>query len=99
MTLATLRSRIKDMYITNPNMPKVRRDAVNLVKYRGWTMRTVALKFGVQPSTISRWCQKDYCGGWRLIPTKSSRPHTSPNALKKEVVSAIIQKCSVPQIL
>ena len=92
MTLATLRGRIKDMYTTNPNMPKVRRDAVNLVKYRSWSMRSVALRFGVQPSTISRWCRKDFCGGWRLIPTKSSRPHTSPNALKKEVVNAIMQK-------
>lgn len=92
MTLATLKGRIKDMYTTNPNMGKVRRDAVNLVKYRGWSMRKVALRFGVQPSTISRWCRKDFCGGWRLIPTKSSRPHTSPNALKKEVVNAIMQK-------
>ena len=30
--------------------------------------------------------------GWHEIPTKSSRPHTSPNALKKEVVKAIIEK-------
>jgi transposase InsO family protein len=39
-----------------------------------------------------RWCRKDVCGGWQLIPTKSSRPHTSPKALKKEVVEAIIKK-------
>lgn len=73
-------------------MPKVRRDAVNLVKYRGWSMRKVAKRFGVEPSTISRWCRKDFCGGFRLIPTESSRPHTSPTALKKEVVKAIIEK-------
>lgn len=79
-------------YTTNPNMPKVRRDAVNLVKYRGWSMRKVALRFGVEPSTISRWCGHAYATGWHEIPTKSSRPHTSPNALKKEIVSAIIKK-------
>jgi transposase InsO family protein len=79
-------------YTTNPNMPKVRRDAVNLVKYRKWSMRKVALRFGVQPSTIMRWCRKDVCGGFQLIPTKSSRPHTSPKALKREVVEAIINK-------
>lgn len=73
-------------------MPKVRRDAVNLVKYRGWSMRKVALRYGVEPSTISRWCANPYASGWHEIPTKSSRPHTSPNALKKEIVNAIIQK-------
>ena len=80
------------MYTTNPHLPKVRRDAVNLVKYRHWSMRKVALRFGVEPSTISRWCGKDLTGGWRLIPTESSRPHISPNALSKETVNAIIQK-------
>jgi transposase InsO family protein len=55
-------------------------------------MRSVARHFGVEPSTVSRWCRKDFCGGWRLIPTESSRPKTSPNALKKEIVEAIIKK-------
>lgn len=80
------------MYTTNPHMPKVRRDAVNLVKYRHWSMRKVALRYGVEPSTISRWCAHPYASGWHEIPTKSSQPHTSPNALKKEIVKAIIQK-------
>lgn len=92
MTLATSKVKINDMYTTNPHMPKVRRDAVNLVKYRHWSMRKVALRFGVQPSTISRWCSHAYATGWHEIPTKSSRPHTSPNALSKEIVNAIIQK-------
>lgn len=93
MTLATPWGKIRDMpYTTNPHMPRVRRDAVNLVRYRGWSMRKVALRFGVQPSTVMRWCRKDDCGGWRLIPTESSKPRTSPNALKEEIVNAIIQK-------
>jgi transposase InsO family protein len=73
-------------------MPKVRRDAVNLVKYRHWSMRNVAKHFGVEPSTISRWCRKDICGGFLLIRTESSKPHASPNALKREIVEAIIRK-------
>jgi transposase InsO family protein len=92
MTLATPRGKIKDMYTTNPYMGKVRRDAVNLVKYRHWSMRKTALRFGVEPSTISRWCSHAYATGWHEIPTRSSRPHTSPNALKKEIVKAIIEK-------
>ena len=77
-------------YTQNPHMPKVRRDAVRLVKYRGWSMRKVAVRYGVAPSTISRWCTKGT--GWNPIYTKSSRPHTSPRALSKEVISAIITK-------
>lgn len=73
-------------------MPKVRRDAVRLVRYRGWPIRKVAAHLGYAPSTISRWCEKDPTGGWHEIPTRSSRPKTSPNALPKEIVSAIITK-------
>ncbi len=79
-------------YTTNPHIAKVRRDAVNLVKYRCWSMRKVARRFGVEPSTISRWCRLPMATGWHELPTRSSRPKTSPNALKKEIVEAIIEK-------
>lgn len=73
-------------------MSKVRRDAVNLVKYRKWSMRKVAKRFGVEPSTVSRWCRLPFATGWHELPTRSSRPKTSPHALKKEIVEAIIKK-------
>ncbi len=79
-------------YTTNPNLPKVRRDAVHLVKCEKWSIRKVAKHTGFNPSTISRWCSNSLATGWSIIPTKSSRPKTSPNALKKEVVEAIIKK-------
>jgi transposase InsO family protein len=79
-------------YTTNPHLGKVRRDAVRLVKYQGWSMRKVARRFGVEPSTISRWCKKEPTGGWREIPTLSSAPKRHPNALPRDVVSAIIAK-------
>jgi len=79
-------------YTTNPHLPKVRRDAVRLVKYRGWSMRKVSRHIGVNVGTISRWCKKDISGGWHEIPTKSSKPKTSPNALPRKVVSAIIKE-------
>lgn len=79
-------------YTTNPHLGKVRRDAVNLVRYRGWSMRKVARRFGVEPSTISRWCAKDPTGGWREIPTLSSAPKRHPNALSRKIVHAIIKK-------
>lgn len=77
-------------YTTNPHLPKVRREAVNLVKYRKWSIRKTAKHFGYNPSTISRWCRKPMATGWHIIPTESSRPNKSPNALKKEVLEAII---------
>ena len=79
-------------YTTNPHLPKVRRDAVNLVKYRHWSMRQVALKYGVEPSTISRWCHHPLGTGWHEIPTRKSTPKTNPQALSREIVSAIIKK-------
>ena len=79
-------------YTTNPHIAKVRRDAVNLVKYRHWSMRKVARRFGVDPSTISRWCRLPLATGWHELPTRSSCPKTSPNALNKEIVEAIIKK-------
>jgi transposase InsO family protein len=79
-------------YTTNPNLPKVRRDAVHLVKCEKWSIRRVAKHLGWNPSTVSRWCRNPLATGWSLLPTKSSRPKTSPNALKKEIVEAIIKK-------
>jgi transposase InsO family protein len=79
-------------YTQNPNMPKVRMETVRLVKYRGWSMRKVALRYGVEPSTISRWCKHPSATGWVLINTESSRPLTSPGALSEGIIRAIIQK-------
>ena len=79
-------------YSKNPHLPKVRKDAVYLVKQKGWPMRKVARRFGVEPSTISRWCRNPLGDGWREIPTESSRPKKSPKALPREIVSEIIKE-------
>ena len=81
-------------YTTNPQMPKVRMEAVRLVKYRGWSTRKVARHTGFSQSVIVKWCKKDPSGGWYRIPTRSSRPHTSPRALERGIVSAIVTKRS-----
>lgn len=79
-------------YTTNPHLPKVRRDAVNLVKYRKWSIRKVAKHTGYNASTISRWCKHPYATGWHVIPTESSRPKTNPHALSRDIVSKIISE-------
>lgn len=55
-------------------------------------MRKVARRYGVHPSTIMKWCHKDPTGGWRDIPTLSSKPKRSPRALHRDIVQAIIKK-------
>ncbi len=77
-------------YTKNPHLPNVRMEAVRLVKYRKWTIRKVARYVGVAASTISRWCKSPWGTGWMPIPTKSSRPKTSPKALPVAIVEAII---------
>lgn len=77
-------------YTTNPHMPTVRRDAVRLVCYRGWSIRKVARHIGVEPSTVSRWVKLDPTGGWRIILTKSSRPHHHPDELSETTIQRIL---------
>jgi len=79
-------------YTTNPNLPKVRMEAVRLVKYRGWSTRKVAIHTGYNQSTIVRWCNKPRATGWAPIRTESSKPKTSPNALPRDIVTKIIDE-------
>ena len=85
--------RYNDMYMSytnNPNMPKVRMQAVILVK-RGWSIRKTARYIGVYPSTVMRWLEKRVLGNNFSIPTLSSAPHSHPNALPEEMVGKIIE--------
>ena len=79
-------------YTKNPALPRVRREAVYLVKQKGWSTRKVARHFGYTHSAVVKWCAKDATGGWRRIETQSSRPKSSPRALSREMVSAIIKE-------
>jgi len=79
-------------YSKNPALPRVRREAVYLVKRAGWSTRKVARHFGYTHSAVVKWCKKDPTGGWRRIETLSSKPKSSPRALSREVVSAIIRE-------
>jgi transposase InsO family protein len=78
------------MYTNNPNMPRVRRDAADMVR-RGNGVRTTARRYGVSPSTISKWVKKAKKIGYHPIPTKSSRPHHHPKELNDDVVKRIVE--------
>jgi transposase InsO family protein len=78
-------------YTTNPNMGRIRRDAVRLVKYRGWSTRKVSRYTGFNQSAIVKWCKRDPTGGWRMIETKSSKPKHHPKQLSEEAVRKIVE--------
>lgn len=104
-------------YSTNPNLPKARAIAMQLLVRQHLPLQTVANRCGVHRSTIWRWKRKwdtlnvnvqltndnrprraqaapsslfrlTACT-WR-IPTSTSRPHTSPTAVNKELVALVL---------
>jgi len=91
---------IKGMYISNPNMPKARANAVKLVR-SGWGVRKTARYMGVSPGTITKWCTRAPSDLRYGIPTRSSQPHHSPMSISEDIKWAIIKerlklnRCSV----
>lgn len=78
------------MYSKNPFLPSVRRDAAAFANRKG--VRVAARHFGVSPGTITKWVKKAERIGFHPIPTTPSKPKTSPRALPKETVEAIIKE-------
>jgi transposase InsO family protein len=78
-------------YSKNPNLPKVRADAVRMVRC-GKSTREVSRYFGYSQSAIVKWCTKvpEYTYQYRSIPTESSRPHHHPHELSDEIVEQIL---------
>lgn len=77
-------------YTTNQNMPRIRREAAQLVR-RGWSTRKVARHFGFSQSVIVKWFKKSLVYGYHPIPTKSSRPKSHPKQLKENIVKRILE--------
>jgi len=77
------------MYTINPQMPKLRAKAVNMV-LSGKSVSSVARYFGYSKSAVSKWRKKSPPGGTRYVPTESSRPHRHPQELSKDKVKKII---------
>lgn len=79
-------------YTSNPNIPKVRREAAHLVVHHGWSTRKVARRFGIHQSTVVRWAALARKIGYHPIPTKSSRPKRHPRELDEILVQKITAK-------
>src|SRR3989344_3938639 len=78
-------------YTKNPYMPRVRRDAADMVR-RGCSKEEVGRRFGVGSSTICKWVKKAQKIGFHPIPTQSSRPHHHPKQLSDDLVWKIFQQ-------
>ena len=78
-------------YSKNPNLPKVRAEAVKMVR-AGNSTRMVARHFGYSHSAVVKWCKKvpKDTYQYRVIRTESSRPRYHPNELSDEVVKQIL---------
>jgi len=77
------------MYTSNPNMSKVRMNAVRLVR-SGWGIRKTARYMGCSPGTITKWCSRAPADSRIGIPTQNSRPHHSPNRIPDNIKDSII---------
>lgn len=77
-------------YTKNPYLPKLRAQAVNMVR-DGKSIRSVARYYGVAPSTICKWNKKVPIGGCYYLETGSSRPHSHPNQLDGDIIKRIVE--------
>ena len=79
-------------YSKNPNLPKVRAEAVKMVR-SGKSTREVARHFGYSHSAVVKWCKKvpEHTYQYRIIQTESSRPRHHPKELSEEIVKQILQ--------
>lgn len=78
-------------YTSNPYLGKVRRLAVNDVKYRRMSYQQVALKYGVTKSAVCKWVQRAPSDHRIFIETKPSRPHHHPDELDPKIVQRILE--------
>ncbi|MBK6698371.1 MAG: DDE-type integrase/transposase/recombinase [Saprospiraceae bacterium] len=78
-------------YTTNKNMPRIRRDAAQLV-YKGWSTRKVSRHFGFSQSVVVKWVAKAKMIGFHPIVTKSSKPKHHPKQLSDDLVWKIFQQ-------
>lgn len=75
----------------NPNLPRLRMQAAQLVIKQKWSTRQVARHTGFDHSTIVRWTAKAKLSNGRIIPTKSSRPRHHSLTLSSETKIAILK--------
>ena len=80
-------------YTTNPNLPRVRMEAVQMVQ-TGKSVREVARHFGFAHNTVLNWLKRHPEHGQYnhlIIPTRSSRPDHHPHEIDPEIVRQVLE--------
>lgn len=81
---------MKMAYTSNEKVGRVRIRAIRMVQ-AGHSTRTVARYFGYGQSTIVKWyARRNEIWHKQELPTRSSRPHTSPRRTPRELEAMII---------
>lgn len=79
-------------YSSNIYLPRVRRNAVNLVLFEGWSCERAARYIGVHRSTVWRWCQHPDAGNRvKLLRTRPSVARSHPWAMPEAVVRLVLR--------
>jgi transposase InsO family protein len=81
-------------YTNNPNLPRVRMQAVELVNNHHWSIRKAARYLGFSHCAVRIWLKRKPEYGYQrrlVIPTLSSRPHHHPKELPRETIKRILE--------
>ena len=78
-------------YTINPKHPKVRREAVRMLR-KGKSTREVARHFGFSQKSISNWSRRPESKTDTPIETKSSRPKTNPQRISENIRDKVSDK-------
>lgn len=76
-------------YTTNERLPRLRAEAVRMVR-SGKSTREVARHFGYSQGAIVQWCKRPFNDIRTGIPTRSSRPKTHPRKTSREIEGMIV---------
>lgn len=79
-------------YSNNPNLPRVRMEAVRFVR-SGKSIREAARRFGYSHGAVINWIRRagEIPSNSSLIPTRSSRPYHHPQELPLEMIQKILE--------
>ena len=78
-------------YTNNPNLPRVRMQAVKLVR-QGWSVRKAARHMGFHHTAVMKWIKKAKpLRSGAPILTESSRPYHHPNELSQKIIDEIVR--------
>jgi putative transposase len=75
-------------YTTNENMPRIRREAAQLVR-RGWSARKVGRYIGYHHTAVMKWFRISERIGYHPILTQSSKPKCSPRKINEDLARKI----------